>query len=90
MEEWGRLYSNVRFLSVCVEAIGVAKEFDRIFRLTNAVNCQLGCSGYIVSDANGCFVRRKTKAYLDYVEAAFSHIEKLLLEHFDQRPQSIR
>eukprot|EP00536_Pseudo-nitzschia_multiseries_P001359 jgi/Psemu1/3189/gm1.3189_g len=39
---------------------------------------QLGCSGFIVSDAKGNFVSRKTRAYLQYGEAAFGHVESLL------------
>ena len=36
---------------------------------------QLGCSGFVVSDANGKFVSRKTKAYLQFGEDAFRHVE---------------
>ncbi len=39
---------------------------------------QLGCSGFIVSDKDGCFVSRKTIAYLDYGEEAFRFVEKIL------------
>lgn len=39
---------------------------------------QLGCSGFIISDGNGCFVSRKTKAYLQYDEGAFRHVEMML------------
>lgn len=39
---------------------------------------QLGCSGFIVSDDNGCFVTRKSPAYLQYGEGAFRHVESLL------------
>mmetsp|Transcript_1232 Transcript_1232/g.3128 ORF Transcript_1232/g.3128 Transcript_1232/m.3128 type:complete len:268 (-) Transcript_1232:620-1423(-) len=41
---------------------------------------QLGCSGFVVSDAKGNFVSRKTRAYLQYGEAAFGHVESLLRE----------
>ena len=39
---------------------------------------QLGCSGFIISDPNGYFVSRKTKAYLQYGEEAFRHVEDVL------------
>lgn len=64
-----------------------------MFRFEHAINAfipsreyfpvgygQLGCSGFIVSDKNGCFVSRKTPAYLDYGEAAFQHVESLLAD----------
>lgn len=41
---------------------------------------QLGCSGFIVSDKDGNFVSRKTRAYLQFGEAAFKHVESLLAE----------
>ena len=40
---------------------------------------QLGCSGFIVSDREGCFVSRKTAAYLDIGDAAFEYVESLLV-----------
>ncbi len=99
MEEWAGLYENVRFLTVCVDALGVAKQFGMMFGLTKAVNChipsrgyfpvgygQLGCSGFIISDENGCFISRKTKAYLQCGDKAFSDVEEILLKHFDQQP----
>lgn len=39
---------------------------------------QLGCSGFIISDGNGCFVSRATKRFLDYGEEAFRHVEDIL------------
>lgn len=39
---------------------------------------QLGCSGFIVSDTDGCFVSRKTQAYLQYGDDAFNHVESLI------------
>lgn len=39
---------------------------------------QLGCSGFVISDADGNFVSRKTAAYLQYGESAFRHVESLL------------
>ncbi|KAL7534803.1 hypothetical protein ACHAXR_006090 [Thalassiosira sp. AJA248-18] len=47
---------------------------------------QLGCSGFVVSDRQGRFVSRKTKAFLQHGEAAFSHVEDLLRETFDILP----
>ena len=43
---------------------------------------QLGCSGFIVSDTSGCFVSRKTQAYLQYGDAAFDYVESLLAKIF--------
>lgn len=40
---------------------------------------QLGCSGFIISE-NGNFVSRKTKAYLQYGENAFAHVESILAD----------
>ena len=39
---------------------------------------QLGCSGFIVVDAKGNFISRKTKAFLDYGEEAFQEVEDLV------------
>ena len=39
---------------------------------------QLGCSGFIISDEKGYFVSRKTRAYLQYGELAFDHVEQIL------------
>lgn len=97
MEHWARLYgrSRVQFLMVCVDRVGVAIEFGRAFDLRAVVNShipsrgympvgfgQLGCSGFVVSDPRGHFVSRKTRAYLDYGERAFDHVEDLLREKF--------
>eukprot|EP00565_Helicotheca_tamesis_P009486 CAMPEP_0185725274 /NCGR_PEP_ID=MMETSP1171-20130828/1568_1 /TAXON_ID=374046 /ORGANISM="Helicotheca tamensis, Strain CCMP826" /LENGTH=166 /DNA_ID=CAMNT_0028393355 /DNA_START=341 /DNA_END=841 /DNA_ORIENTATION=- len=41
---------------------------------------QLGCSGFIVSDQNGNAVSLKTRAFLDYGEAAFRSVESILAE----------
>mmetsp|Transcript_12178 Transcript_12178/g.28920 ORF Transcript_12178/g.28920 Transcript_12178/m.28920 type:complete len:286 (+) Transcript_12178:299-1156(+) len=41
---------------------------------------QLGCSGFVVSDANGNFVSRKTSAYLQYGQDAFRHVESILAD----------
>ena len=49
---------------------------------------QLGCSGFIVSDRDGNFVSRKTKAFLQYEEGAFRDVEKILAKSFDIRPES--
>eukprot|EP00957_Ditylum_brightwellii_P186050 14165294-Ditylum_brightwellii.AAC.1 len=71
----------------------------RTFIQTFVVNChipsrryfpvgygQLGCSGFVVVDERGCFVSRKTMAYLQYGEAAFTYVENLLERVFDVRP----
>mmetsp|Transcript_10422 Transcript_10422/g.14631 ORF Transcript_10422/g.14631 Transcript_10422/m.14631 type:complete len:256 (-) Transcript_10422:451-1218(-) len=102
MEKWAsHTYSkgDVQFLTVCVDSLGVAKQFANMFRFANVVNChipsrgympvgygQLGCSGFIVVDPQGNFVSRKTRAYLDYGDAAFTHLEKLLQDRFGISP----
>lgn len=91
MENWAREMPQVQFLCVCVESQGVAQMFDRMFGFKHAVNSyipsrsympvgygQLGCSGFIISDVRGNFVSRKTKAYLQYGEAAFRNVESIL------------
>lgn len=93
MDKWAKARPEVQFLCVCVDTKGVAEQFSRMFGLESAVNCyipdrryfpvgygQLGCSGFIVVDREGRFVSRKTKAYLQYGEAAFTHVEELLSE----------
>jgi hemerythrin len=62
----------------------------------NVVNCymrtksfrmlgfgQLGCSGFVVVNKDGRFVNTKTRAYLEYGDQAFSHVEALLLTLID-------
>merc|ERR1719343_1844037 len=41
---------------------------------------QLGCSGFVISDANGKFVSRKTAAFLQFGEDAFRHVESILAD----------
>ena len=92
MERWARQHPGAAtFLCVCVDKVGVAQQFGRMFDLRAAVNChipsreylprgygQLGCSGFVVADGEGNFLSRKTRAYLDYGDAAFAHVEELL------------
>ena len=88
-----RFHDSVQFISVCVDSKGVAFQFNSMFGLDQAgvINCwipdrryfpvgfgQLGCSGFIVSDENGMFVSRKTKAYLQYGDAAFDDVDDIL------------
>lgn len=99
MEKWAKKYSNVLFLAVCVDSLGVAKQFGAMFGFEKVVNChipsqgymprgyrQLGCSGFIVADESGCFVSRRTIAYLDYDEDAFRFVEDLLSKRFGITP----
>lgn len=91
MESWARTISNVQFLCICVEDHGVAKLFDRMFDFQKVFNCyipsrqyfpqgfgQLGCGGFVISDADGNFVSRKTSAYTQYGERAFREVEAIL------------
>ena len=91
MERWARQYPGATFLCVCVDKLGVALQFGRVFDLQEVVNChipsreylprgygQLGCSGFVVADGKGNFLSRKTRAYLEYGDAAFGHVEELL------------
>uniref|UniRef100_A0A6U9ZBN9 Hemerythrin-like domain-containing protein n=1 Tax=Pseudo-nitzschia australis TaxID=44445 RepID=A0A6U9ZBN9_9STRA len=94
MQKWAATIPSVQFACVCVESAQVAAAFHRMFRFDEApllVNCyipsrnympvgygQLGCSGFVVSDAKGNFVSRKTMAYLQHGERAFGFVESLL------------
>ena len=91
MEKWARKYPGAQFLCVCVDMVGVARQFGQMFDFRAVVSChipsreyfpkgygQLGCSGFIVADREGNFVSRKTKAYLQFGEMAFGHVEELL------------
>jgi len=91
MERWAKSIPNVQFLCICVESKAVAIAFHRMFGFDKVINGyipsrgymphgygQLGCSGFIVSDGDGCFVSRKTNAYLQYEERAFRHVEMML------------
>ena len=77
--------------------------FGQMFQLENAINCyipsgnympvgfgQLGCSGFIVVDKKGNFVSRKTRAYLQYGEGAFEHVEELLSDLLKEEPTSTK
>eukprot|EP00804_Cyclotella_cryptica_P011840 CCRYP_015350-RA/>CCRYP_015350-RA protein AED:0.06 eAED:0.06 QI:281/1/1/1/1/0.66/3/559/255 len=100
MGKWAKRYgSQVQFLMVCVDSAGVAIRFGKMFDLSGVVNTiipsrgympvgygQLGCSGFIVSDRNGYFVSRKTKAYLRYGTAAFLDVEEILKKKFGIYP----
>jgi len=97
MEAWARLYGEaVQFLCVCVESMEVALAFSQMFDFKAAVNSyipersympvgfgQLGCSGFIISDSSGCFVSRKTAAYLSYGVGAFENLEKILADELN-------
>lgn len=91
MESWAKSILGAQFLCVCVESRRVAIAFHQMFEFEQVTNAyipsrgympvgygQLGCSGFIVSDKNGCFVSRKTRAYLQYGEAAFRDVESIL------------
>jgi hemerythrin len=79
----------------------VAKFFDDMFQFEHAINSyipgrsympvgygQLGCSGFVIADARGNFVSRKTKAYLQYGENAFRDVE-VILERLVGRPSLV-
>ena len=91
MEHWAKTIPDAQFLCVCVESKQVALAFHKMFRFENCMNGyipsrpyfpvgygQLGCSGFIVSDKDGCFVSRKTRAFLQYGEHAFREVEAIL------------
>ena len=89
MDHWQRAYgAGALFLCVCVESASVAKQFSRMF-FKAATNCfvdewrglfpaQLGCSGFIVVDAEGKFVTTKSMSFLDYRERAFRAVEQMI------------
>lgn len=94
MEQWAaqpRYLGVVQFLCVCVDGREVALEFGRMFQFQHVVNAyiagraympvgygQLGCSGFVISDRQGCFISRKTNAFLTYGNAAFRDVERIL------------
>jgi hypothetical protein len=101
MEHWARSLPTVQFLCVCVDALGVALQFERMFQFQSVVNAhipsrgympvgygQLGCSGFIVVDTKGNFISRKTKPYLQYDVAAFHHVEQLLENYLGEELRS--
>ena len=51
---------------------------------------QLGCSGFVISDARGNFVSRKTAAYLQYGPQAFRHVESILNGVLDEMEEERR
>lgn len=89
MELWaqGPLGGHVDFLCVCVESLEVALMFGRMFKFQHVTNCwipnpadmprygQLGCSGFVVLDGDGKFLRKKTSAFLQMGEDAFRDLE---------------
>lgn len=95
MEHWAAFQFNknekLQFVCVCVDEVGVAQMFGRMFfrKCHNAQVPspeyyprgfgQLGCSGFVVVDDNK-FVSKKTMSYLDYGERAFLDVEKILRE----------
>lgn len=93
MEKWAKSIPNVQFLCICVESIRVAIAFHYMFEFDACVNAfippqvfgslgygQLGCSGFVVMDNRdgGFFVSKRTRAFLDYGEMAFVHVESIL------------
>lgn len=97
MELWARSFPDVQFLCVCVDHQGVAIQFAEMFQFKEVVNCyipsrqylpvgygQLGCSGFVVINKEGtCFLSRKTRAYLQYGEDAFPHVEEILSKELE-------
>jgi len=93
MEHWAAFQFNknntLQFLCVCVDEVGVAQMFGRMFfrKCQNAQVPspeyyprgfgQLGCSGFVVVKDNE-FVSKRTMSYLDHGERAFLDVEKIL------------
>jgi len=88
---------KVQFNCVCLDSRDVSIMFGRMFRFTHAKNHwisrrdqmpsygQLGCSGFIVIDANGRCISRKTKAFLRAgPDAAFADVERLVWQALKQ------
>jgi len=85
---------NLQFLCVFAESAWVALSFHDLFdfgdRVVNGYVSlrefmprgfgQLGCSGFVISNADGNFVSRKTSAYLQVSEGAFQQVESILSE----------
>lgn len=79
------------FICACVDTLEVAVAFGRMFELREVINGhipskhhfpdfgQLGCSGFIVVDASGRCISRKTASFLQQgPDAAFADVERLL------------
>ena len=75
---WGAFFVSANFL--------LMHNIAKIIHSSAIRYGQLGCSGFIVSDEQGCFVSRKTKAYLQYGDDAFVHVEELLRQNFMIQP----
>ncbi len=90
MDTWAQAYFG-RATFVCVGCDGpeLATAFAKRLRLSKCLLTyvdeangprwgQLGCSGFIVLDAQGKVACRATKAFLEVRELAFAHVEALL------------
>ena len=85
---------NVQFVCICVDPNPqVAPAFSQMFHFQNVINShipsrdymprefgQLGCSGFIITDCNVCFISRRTKSYLQIGDLAFRDVEKILAQ----------
>jgi len=95
MELWARgpLGTSVDFLCACVDDMGVASAFGKMFKFERVINGwipsqaempaygQLGCSGFIVVGGDGRLVSKKTAAFLEQGEDAFAEAERLVRRH---------
>lgn len=93
---------DAHFLCVCVlgdrSAYALSREFSQECKLTHCINAfvdneadmptygQLGCSGFIILDAQGGIVSKKTSAAKAVRDLAFSHVEALLDAICSQKP----
>ena len=94
MDAWAKKFVG-RAAFVCVSCAGpdLAEKFGRELELRHCHNTwvadmlnakprwgQLGCSGFIVLDANGRVVCAKSAAFLEVREAAFAQVEAMLYQ----------
>jgi hypothetical protein len=91
METWAKAIPQVQFLCICDDNKQVAIAIHYMIQFQHVTNAvipsnqfrihgygQLGCSGFVVIDKHGHFVNLKTKAYLEYGEYAFKHVDAIL------------
>lgn len=90
MDAWAvKYFGRASFICVGCDGPELATTFATRLRLSKCLLTyvdrqnnprwgQLGCNGFIVLDGQGKVACRKTSAYLEVHEQAFSHVESLL------------
>ena len=101
MDIWAEQYfGRASFVCVSCEGPGLAKTFAKRLQLSKCLLTyvyqangprwgQLGCSGFIVLDAQGKVACRATSAYLEVQEQAFTDLEAILDSLLDTAPSAV-